>query len=105
MHSGAKVDLSLAANLNPHAHFPDVCLRLVLAVAQCVDLRVGSKVVLPRWLVAEDLAAGRPVRSFRSGTRRSFPLNIIYFGGRSPSLRVRAFIEAAVQMMREEIPG
>ncbi|MGB6309927.1 MAG: LysR family transcriptional regulator [Steroidobacteraceae bacterium] len=64
--------------------------------AACMGLGVA---VLPAWLIEEDIQSGRLVRVLPKWRARELPAHVVYPGQRRLPLRVRAFIEFAVNYM------
>jgi len=59
--------------------------------------------VLPDWLMREDLAAGRLVRILPKWRTRDLPIHVVYANHRILPARVSAFIDFAVDYMKEEL--
>ncbi|MDP0499332.1 MAG: LysR family transcriptional regulator [Verrucomicrobiota bacterium JB022] len=59
--------------------------------------------VLPHWLVEEDIAAGRLTRLLPEWHAPSFPVHVVYPAHRRLPARARAFVDFAVQWLRDEL--
>lgn len=70
----------------------------VISLREAVLLGTGIA-VLPDWLVGEDLAYGRLVRVLPQWQAPELPVHVIHPGGRPP-VRVRAFVDFAVESMK-----
>jgi len=55
--------------------------------------------VLPEWLIEDDLVSGRLVRVLPMWQARELPVHIVYPAQRRLPLRVRTFIDFAVDYM------
>jgi DNA-binding transcriptional LysR family regulator len=55
--------------------------------------------VLPEWLIEGGLVSGRLVRVLPKGQARELPVHIVYPAQRRLPLRVRTFIDFAVDYM------
>jgi DNA-binding transcriptional LysR family regulator len=59
--------------------------------------------ILPDWLIREDILSGRLVRVLPRWKAKDLSVNVVYSGRRTLPVRMRAFIEFAVDYMTKEL--
>ena len=66
--------------------------------------RTGLGVTIqPHWLISEDLEDGRLVRLLPSWRPKDLPVHVVYAGHRLLPTRARAFVDFAVDFMKQEL--
>jgi DNA-binding transcriptional LysR family regulator len=70
----------------------------VTSLREAIRMGLGIA-VLPEWLMEDDLVSGRLVRVLPKWQARELPAHIVYAAQRRLPLRVRTFIDFAVNYM------
>ena len=67
----------------------------------CEAVRAGLGIsVLPDWMIREDLLSGRLERVLPQWNPKDIPAHVVYAGARLLPMRVRAFVDFAVNAIK-----